>query len=151
MLVSVLPIIIEVVRAKLGERKAGPAAAAEGTSDLTQPIAPVPGTPRGTAWDGPDAPAPGGPAPRAGPDDVDSTAATTRMAPVPPQQPNGRPANGEMRGPVETRSSGRPVMGQPQGRRRPEDGATARATRPRRGPRACGPTRASRHPRRPRR
>jgi membrane protein DedA with SNARE-associated domain len=117
-LVSVLPIVFEVVRAKLGERKAGPAAA-EGRSDLTQPIAPVPGTPRGTGWDGPDAPAPGGPPPR--PDDgVDSTAATTRMAPVPPQQPNGRPANGEVRGPVETRSTGRPVMGQPQERRRPD-------------------------------
>jgi membrane protein DedA with SNARE-associated domain len=114
--VSILPIIVEVLRARMASRRRAPAAAAEGPSDLTQPIAPVAGTPRGTGWDGPDAPAPGGPAPRGqDTDGVDSTAATTRMAPVPPQQPDA-PA----RGPVETRSSGRPVMGQPQDRRHPD-------------------------------
>ena len=119
-LVSILPILFEVVRAKRSERKAGGSAAADRPSDLTQPIPPVPGSPRGTGWDGPDAPAPGGPAPRQ--DGVDGAAATTRMSPVPPQQPaNGHPADGQVRGPAEFRSSGRPVMGQPRERGRPEE------------------------------
>ncbi|TCK27805.1 DedA family protein [Pseudonocardia endophytica] len=115
--VSILPIIVEVLRARAKSRKEGPAVAAQGPSDLTQPISPVP--PRGTGWDGPDAPAPGGRAPRTQ-DGVDSTAATTRMSPVTPQSAPRQP-NGQARGPVETRSSGRPVMGRAQDRRGPEE------------------------------
>ncbi len=145
--VSILPIIIEVARAKLGGKKSGPAPAAAGPSDLTQPISPVPGdTPRGTAWDGPDAPAPGRPRHA---QDVDDTEATTRMAPVVPQPPNGHRADGLERGPVETRSSGRPGDGAAAGAAPPRPALTA--TRPRRGPRAGGSRRASPPPPRPRR
>ena len=116
--VSILPIIVEVIRARLAKRN-GPAPAAEGPSDLTQPIAPVADAPRGTGWTGPDAPG------------VDPTAATTRMSPVQPApvapQPNGHQQNGQHRngqperGPVETHSTGRPVMGRPQERRRADE------------------------------
>ncbi len=140
--VSILPIIIEVLRARMRSRK-GPTAVAEGPSDLTQPISPVAGTSRGTGWDGPDAPAPGGPAPRR--QDTDGVDEHRRHDP----HGAGAAAAAERTGP---RPGGDPLD------RPPGDGAAAgaprprralSATRPRRGPRACGPTRASRCRRRP--
>lgn len=136
-LVSILPIIVEVLRARSKNKKAadaGPAAAAPAgapapaASDLTQPIR-LPrdtGAPQGSGWDGPVA----GPDGRPTSGSADTTA-TTWITPVNGDLPDGGAARpspeaapafpdeptrslpAHAPGPVETRSSGRPVMGYP--------------------------------------
>ena len=134
-LVSILPIVVEVLRARSQKRKAADTAGPDApgaASDLTQPIR-LPrdtGAPEGSGWSGPVTGPDGHPTSRSA-----DTTATTWITPVGAQAPvngdvpdpvTGRPSPDAAHtdeptrtmpahapAPVESRSSGRPVMGYP--------------------------------------